>query len=129
MSAKVFPCSNIRYVFVEDVESITGDTVTLKSGKEWRRVNSPGAEISESEDIDKAGRSVLQRLQFPAIIDNATLNTIRRRKLIMRVNLSSGREFLFGTLDLPVRPKAFNASQGENKLDFERRTFDFEIYS
>lgn len=129
MSAKIFPCSNIHYAFLEDVDSIVNNTVTLLPGVEWKKINTPNAQISESESIGKAGRTVLQRLRFPAILDNVTLNSIRRRKLIMRVNLSSGREFVFGSLDLPVRPQAFNASEGENQLSFERRTFDFEIYS
>ncbi len=129
MSAKVFPCSNIHYSFLEDVDSIVNNAVTLKPGVEWQKISTPNAQISESESIDKAGRSVLQRLRFPALMDNVTLNSIRRRRLIMRVNLSSGREFVFGSLDLPVRPQSFNASEGENQLSFERLTFDFEIYS
>lgn len=129
MSAKIFPCSKVQYVFLDDVDSIDAGTVNLKPGIYWQSFYAPNAVISESERNTDAGRLVTQRLTHATIAQNSVINKVRRQKMIFMVTLSSGRQFVWGSLDLPVRSKNTSASEGETQLTFERQCFDFEIYS
>jgi hypothetical protein len=127
MSVKTYICKSLEYAPKSEIDTIEGTTITLLSGFTMRSL--PARETLMEETLDKGapGPSVKQTMTIVCDESYTTLNEIKHRDLVFKLNLSTGGPIIFGSLQYPVRFDDMKKEFGAQKIIFIRLCEDLEF--
>ena len=97
--------SKVEIAQVADIDSITGTTLSMKTGKTVDKVSSSNDIIPDEKD-NNAGGSRYYSQNLTVICDKlpTTLyNRYRNRRVVVKLFDDQDNEFLLGNLDYPAR--------------------------
>jgi hypothetical protein len=127
MSVKTFVCKNLQYVPKSEIDTIEGTTITLLPDFAMRDL--PAREVMMEEKLEQGapGHSVKQTMTIVCDEAYATLNEIKHRDLVFKLNLSTGGPIVFGSLQYPVQFDDMKKEFGAQKIIFNRLCEDLEF--
>ena len=125
MSQKIYVCSKVEYINIEDVVSTTQDAIIVKNGKTITGLRTAKATFTETLSVS-VNDYVSQKLDI-AIIGIVLSNTYAGRRFIFRLTLSTGQQIIWGSAELPVRINNLSKDTNEQNLSFIRTGKTFAL--
>lgn len=126
MATKKLVCDKVEFANLNMISSIDDQVVTFNAGYDWIDIKTRRAEISETLVDSEAGQSVNQSLSFAMAVDSSNLNLIKKPS-VYRITLNDGTQFVWGSLDQPVRIVGLRDSLESGSTEVVRKAQDFEF--
>ncbi len=126
MALKKLVCDQVKFAPLNTIDSIDAGVVTFKAGFDWILLKSKRADLSEILIQSESGDSVNQILTFAMAIDADDMNLIKKPSVYYIV-LNNGTEFVWGSLDNPVRTSKLSDAITSGSIEVIRHVQNFEF--
>lgn len=115
----------IRYAAINDIESITANTINMKAGKSLSSLSIYNSSLKQVLKPSDNGDYAEQTLSLKDLIDTAVINALRDPH-IFELTLFDDTVFIWGSLDNPVVCINSTVTDGEPEMILIRKNPDFE---
>lgn len=119
-------CTNIRYAYLRNVDSIDGSTINLNAGEELKTLETEHAAITETLSKSAAGNRIKQVLKIK-LAQQDTLNLLLDQEMIMEITTEEGDIKVMGSLNIPTVVNKMTGTPPVSDVDFIRYPLNFEF--
>lgn len=125
MAVKIYLCTKIEYIQIDNVESVSESGIAILDGYSINTISAKSASFTESLSVD-INDFVSQSLSFSAVGESKN-NNYTGKKFIFRLTFSDGNQIVWGDLELPVRIDKLKSNTNDNTFTFKRvgKTFSY----
>ena len=121
MPVKKVICSSVKYAFAFEVDSVSANDITLKSGYTLHTIKSNSAILAQDIKTGDQGPYYMQSLSVTSN-DAAPSHDLIEQDLIFKLTTETGTVLILGSLDEPARCTGGDAELEGFKLKIERAT-------
>lgn len=126
MGLKILVCDQVKFANINAIESIIDNVVTFYGDNDWISLSTKRAELTESLKRTNSGSYIGQIMTFASRADSDTLNLIKKPSVYL-ITLQDGAQFVWGSLDLPVRCSLLNDVIGASSGELNRKALYYEF--
>lgn len=126
MAVKSYLCSKVEYININKIVATSQNSITIKDGYEMGILNTKKATFSESLSVS-VNDYVTQSLSLSGI-SNQNNNQFKAKRFVFRITFTSGKQLIWGDLELPVRITSNNNNTNEMSLKFTRVGKTFVVF-
>ncbi|MDA3912267.1 MAG: hypothetical protein PF448_13015 [Bacteroidales bacterium] len=101
-------CTNIKFQYAYNFQSISGNNYSFKAGFDWIKIPTTDAELQNASKNVNAGTYISQSLTLKAFAADINVNDLADLPLIFLVTIEDESTELLGSLQFPAKMETFN---------------------